>query len=226
MTTLCNYLQESAGNHAAHLNVSVERLQPLHMTWVLSKLHIQVHRYPSWQEEVHLETWPSGHNGLLASREFRLLDAAGDSLAVASTAWLIVNTQRLRPVRIPDFVDEIRTPLDELPIPDAFPRLSLPEAPALSRSFDVRRQDIDMNGHANNVAFIGWALEALPAPFAETHMPMQCEIAFKAEATAYQQVLSTASGEGSEVVHGLFVEGEKPKEIARVRTRWAPRVDG
>ena len=33
----------------------------------------------------------------------------------------------------------------------------------------VRRSDVDMNGHGNNVCYIIWALESMPGDVYDTH---------------------------------------------------------
>ena len=58
--TICNYLQEVAGNHATKLGFGVDQLLKKNLTWMLSRLHVQFFRYPQWREIINIETWPSG----------------------------------------------------------------------------------------------------------------------------------------------------------------------
>jgi acyl-ACP thioesterase len=81
--SLCNYLQEAAGNHAGHLGVSVGQLMERGLTWVLSRLHVCVARLPRWRDEVTIETWPSGLDEMVATRDFRLHDGGGRSIGRA-----------------------------------------------------------------------------------------------------------------------------------------------
>ena len=55
--TLCNWLQEAAGNHANALGWSVDALAPKGLTWVLSRLHLEIGRLPAWKEVVRVATW-------------------------------------------------------------------------------------------------------------------------------------------------------------------------
>ncbi len=148
--SICNYLQETAGNHADELGVAVDRLSEENRTWVLSRLHVEMDRYPRWREELQIETWPSGENGLLATREFILSSADGDELGRATSAWLIIDIDRRRPVRIPDYVSEIRLPDRERVLPETEELPSM-EDPDLEATFRVRHSDLDLNAHVNNV---------------------------------------------------------------------------
>ena len=73
-TSILNYLQESASNHATRLGVSVVDLFPKNLTWVLSRYHIKIFKYPSWNESIKINTWPSEMDNLFALREFEILD--------------------------------------------------------------------------------------------------------------------------------------------------------
>ena len=50
--TLLNYLQDSAGNHAAELGFSVSQLRRRQVTWVISRHHVRFFRYPRRGEEL------------------------------------------------------------------------------------------------------------------------------------------------------------------------------
>eukprot|EP00894_Picocystis_sp_ML_P004314 jgi/Pico_ML_1/54831/g692.t1 len=69
--------------------------------------------------------------------------------------------QGVIPVKLPDFDDK--------------PEFTGPTVVA-------KRTDIDMNGHVNNVAYIGWALEALPLSESKQFDLKEIEIEFKNEA--------------------------------------------
>lgn len=224
---LCNYLQEAAGNHARALGVSVEQLLERKMTWMLSRLHVKVDRYPSWRDTVFIDTWPSGHNGLFATREFRIYTEAGDQVATGTSAWLLIDLQRRRAVRIPDFIDAI--PLPDLPraIADPFLKIAPPAQALIQRHFEVRYSDLDLNGHANNVSFIGWAIESVPAAIRNTHRLSAVEVNFKAEADQGQTVLAKAKREtidGGMLLHHALYDAahDQEREIATLRTRWQP----
>ena len=50
-------------------------------------------------------------------------------------------------------------------------------------AFQVRRRDVDMNGHVNNVVYTEWLLEGVPeSAWAELELK-EIEIEFRAEAT-------------------------------------------
>ena len=225
MQNLCNYLQEAAGNHARTLGVSIEQLQEKHMTWMLSRLHVKVERYPSWGDTVFIDTWPSGHNGLFATREFRIYTEAGDQVARGTSAWLIIDLLRRRPMRIPPFFDEIEIPEVPRAIADPFLKFAPPEHFTIQRHFEVQFSDLDINGHANNVSFINWAIESVPGAIQKSHRLHTLEVFFKAEAQQGNTIISKARKDVQEkgllFNHALYnAADEKQREMAVLRTKW------
>ena len=221
---LCNYLQEVSGNHARALGVSIERLMELKLTWMLSRLHVQLDRYPFFRENILIDTWPSGHTGLQATREFLIYTEEGEHLARGTSAWLMIDLTRRRPVRMPDFVDALVIP--ELPraIPEAFKKLPAPEHQDASASFIVGYRDLDINKHANSVRFVSWALEAVPFAMRSGRILSGLEVQHRAEAK-YDDKLETRielKDEGNVIHHGVYAL-DTGRELAVLRSTWEKR---
>ena len=222
--SICNYLQEAASNHANSLGVSVEQLTGQNLTWVLSRLHVEMDAYPQWRQTVRVETWPSGENGLYATREFVIYDEADERvLGRGTSAWLLIDVARRRPIRIPDFVTAIRLPERGRVLPDTFDRLpALPADAPHARTIRVRYSDLDLNRHANNVCYVAWALETLPVSLLESHRLTSLEVHFRAE-TAEGDVVearaATVDAPELTFLHRLD-RASDGREVAVARTRW------
>jgi|SRR5690554_3172873 medium-chain acyl-[acyl-carrier-protein] hydrolase len=223
--TLCNYLQEAASNHAYALRLSVEQLAELRLIWMLARLRVSVTRYPSWRDVVTVETWPSGENGLFATREFMMYDAEGNELARATSAWPLVDVERRRPVRLPEYIRELRVPHREYPLPGEPPRLKAPSGDIISRDFTVRRSDLDLNRHTNNVRYVEWALETLPQETVDGLTVSELDVVFRAETTFGDEVLSLAgvqNDDGRLIVEHAIIRKRDQKEAALVQSTWTP----
>lgn len=226
--TLCNYLQEAAGLHAQHLGFAMAELSDLNLTWVLVRLHAQFDAFPGWGEEVHVTTWPSGQDGLYARREYEMVTASGTRVGRGTSAWLLIDIARRRPVRIPDFIRRIQLPARPRPIDDDFPKLPAPETAEHTRTFDVRQSDLDLNAHVNNVHYVEWALESIPPAAVAGRRLHAVEVHFRAETSHGDRVRST-SGPAHDApatheleFHHRLVRTADDREVALARTRWGP----
>jgi len=222
---LANWLQEAAGNHADALGWSVEALQREGRTWMLRRLHVELSAWPRWRERVRIVTWPSSAGPVQATRDFELFRAeTGERIGVATSAWVVVDMERRRPVRIPP--DVRNHPLPERPraLEDPF-RGELPAGGegGTELRFRLRRGEIDVNLHANQTAYVAWAVEAVPEETWRELRPLGLEIAFLAEARFPAEIVSRcapAGGGDGVLLHRLTAAGDG-RELARLRTRWA-----
>jgi acyl-ACP thioesterase len=191
-------------------------------TWVLARLLLRLDRPVSWGESVRVATWPAGTHRLFALRDFRLVDANGGAIGTATSGWVLMHLATRRPVRPPAEIEALEARAPGRALVDGMDKLLAPEAPWREQAIEVRHGDLDVNGHANNVAVIGWALEAL-ADEELARVPVELAVEFRAEAVRGDVIASRASSPGNEsatFAHAL-VRSRDGRELARVRTVWS-----
>jgi acyl-ACP thioesterase len=162
MSAICNLLQEVAGNHARELEFDITDLQKDKLTWVLHRLNVKIDRFPKWRETITIRTWPSSGDGLRAYRDFMIIDANQQVIGKGLSYWIILDIDSRRPVRIPKKIIELapRNTEHVLPVTSAnFPEIGETD---LTQEYEVRKTDLDLNKHVNNVHYIDWALASLP----------------------------------------------------------------
>jgi acyl-CoA thioesterase FadM len=226
--TLLDWMQDVAGMHARKLGVSVVDLRKQGLTWVISRIHLVIERYPRAAHSVLIRTWPASREGLFSCREFELTGDQGEVVGLATTSWAVVNIATRRPVRLNGHLPDYPL-LPRRALADDF--ASLPQLPAAAMqelNFRVLRSDLDTNQHVNNTVYAGWALEAVPDEVASGCLT-ELEIAFRAEALYGDSVISRCAvveaGEESCCLHQIIKE-QDGKELARLRTRWRSQDDG
>jgi len=221
--TLLNYLQDTAGLHAARLGVSVSDLRRQGLTWVLSRIHLVVTLYPRADESVVIKTWPATRQGLFSCREFELTGAGELIYGRATTSWAALNIISRRPVKLEEHLPSY--PLhSHRAIDDDF--ATLPLVPAVSTAeypFRVLRSDLDTNHHVNNAIYAGWALETVPDEIAAGTLS-ELEISFRAEVLYGESVLSRCVVTGPGQCLHQIINKKDGRELARLRTRWTSKT--
>jgi medium-chain acyl-[acyl-carrier-protein] hydrolase len=220
--SLLNYFQEAASEHAENLGASVTDLISRNLTWVLSRYHIKIFRYPLWKESLQLTTWPSVQRGLFALREFEVRDEQSDLLAAATTSWMLLDIKSKRPVpladNLPEYLQDSRRAIFDLfgPLPQV-------EKVSLELPFRVQRRDLDWNRHVNHVVYVEWAAETAPQDILENFQLAEIEVDFRGEAFFGEAVLSQTEiiclGEEPLLSHQIIKEKDR-KELTRLRTLW------
>ena len=223
LPTLCNYLQEAAGEHANRLGFGILKLQETGVSWMLSRLHLRISDYVPWGGVLRVKTWPSGVRGrLVALRDFACMDAEGRPVLEGVSDWLTVD---LRAQRILKPSDEFRAL-----VPEGTPRVSLAAADgggkfaALARvdasaRIVVRRSDHDFNDHVNNVHYVEWALEAVPEDLREATVA-ELDVVFRQAAHAGDELEARTERVDATTLRHAIVRSADGALLATAETKW------
>lgn len=221
LPVVMTWLQDAGIEHALQLKVAVRDLRKLGLTWVLSRLTLELNRYPRGGEQILVRTWPVTCEGHFSIRDYQLLDAAGTQIGQATTSWAVLNLTSRRPVRISDHVPPY--PLHpERALHDPFATLPLLDNCTTALQLPVLRADLDLNRHVNNTVYAGWALEAVPSEIADTCRPTRLEIGFRAEALYGDTIRSCCAAVPDDpltLLHRIEHAGDG-RELCRLRTTW------
>lgn len=223
--TICNYLQEMADNHAFILGFAVDQVLPKGLTWVLSRLHLRMKTYPCWRETLRIATWPSEVRKLFAFRDYKLLNAQKEEIGHATSDWLLLDLNTMKPILIPDSIQQNRA--TEHGRVFVAPTIKLPELDRVEHEkiFQVRQSDLDINQHVNNVSYIEWALETAPEEVRQTHQLTELQVVFRAAGQYGDEVVSQSrlleEGPHKAYLHRLQRKGDG-KKMTDVKSIWAP----
>ena len=221
LTAIGNYIQDIAGKHAEILGFGFEDMMKKNQYWVLSRLRIQMMKFPVWNQEVVIETWPSGIDRLFANRDFRIFNGKGELFGNASSAWLIIDRRSRRPQN-PDSL------IGQYPNLNVSPdKKSLEKLPAIDGGNDylpyrVKYSDLDQNNHVNNVKYLQWILDSYPDDFCAKNRIVTFEINFLSESSLGERIrIESVYPDQSQIVyhHALFLMDDE-KEICRARITW------
>jgi len=166
VSVIYRFMQEAAEHDAVDRGFDTETLLRKNLTWVLVRMQMRFQDFPEGRQKIDVETWPSGMESRFAFREFKLFAGRPKvPFAVASSTWLLIDTERQRPVQVAPFFDPSGHQRTE---PMVAVRESDP-APAgeavISKEFRVRLSDLDINNHVNNLHYVEWVVESAPETY-------------------------------------------------------------
>jgi acyl-ACP thioesterase len=205
LTSICNYLQEIASMHADALNWGIDKLMQQGLSWVLTRLKIKVLSYPKWTDEISIETWPTGIEGLFGNRDFRILDKEGNAIILASSSWLIINIKNKRPTRPHSIIDGSKYDNSEKVFENSLQKLisKVDDKPKLN--INVHYSDIDINQHVNNVKYIKWIIDSCPIEKLSSGLIDELEMNFLHEAKYNDQLSIYNSCNNNDELESHFV---------------------
>jgi medium-chain acyl-[acyl-carrier-protein] hydrolase len=222
--SICNFLQDAAGCHAHALGVSIDHLHRLHLTWVLVRMRLELINALAWREQLHVRTWPSHQERLVSQRDFLLQDGTGRDVGRCVTDWVLMDLQRWRPQRLAALPRPLPIPDRPRALTTMPAKIDPPASLTSRRTFRVGDRDLDRNGHVNNVRYVEWALEALPATVRNTCGLKILDINFTGEAFHDETLLVGSQASDSPRLVFLHVVRRQSQgdDLARVKTTWHP----
>ena len=147
-----NYLLEVAGTLADELGFGIAVLHPRGLTWILTRLSVEMYELPTHCERVRFETWIESNAHMLSTRNFRIY--SGDRLiGICKTVWAILDLQKREIVNYfddPIFENAIDGEVLEMP---RVRMTTIPE-PTGSMPHKIVYSDIDYNGHCNSCRYL------------------------------------------------------------------------
>ena len=210
-------MQEAATHHAASWGYDFASLLAAGHVWILSRLRVRFGGFPREGEEVTIRTWPRGvARRVLFVRDFELRGAGGRSLAVATSAWVLIDpgSRRLlspqvlgRAVPDNDGLAALDEPLEKLGLPEG-----LPERHTVVAGYSA----VDMLGHVNNARYVEWACDSLPFDLLCTRRLRWLQVNYLNEVRPGERV-SVHAGEhgGAWAVYGVNLDrGQRAFEAA------------
>lgn len=162
-----NYLLEVAGTVADELGFGIQQLHPRGLTWILTRLSVEMYELPTHCQKVRFETWIESNVHMLSTRDFRIY--AGDKLiGQCKSVWAVLDLHKREIVNCfddPIFADCVDGEVLNM---DRVRMTTIPE-PTGVVAHKIVYSDIDYNGHCNSCRYLQSMTDAyLPDYYGKT----------------------------------------------------------
>lgn len=178
LTVTTRRVIEVATLHANALGVGYDRLIRDDEAWVLTRLVIEMSRYPGINSHCSLTTWIEGFNRRFSERNFEFADADGNPLGYVRSVWMAINTKTREAASL-DGLEALAENISDRPCPIAkASRLPAVTNPDRTSTYRFRYCDIDFNRHVNTVRYIELLLDQWTMEWHDRYAIERFEIAF------------------------------------------------
>lgn len=144
-------------------------LEPRQQAWILNSWQIEVKRFPAFNEQIIIGTFPTSFKGFIGNRNFVVKDADDETIVMANSIWTFMDMEKMRPVRVDEEFISKYTLEEPLPMDYSARKILLPdteETPDWGVSerepITVREYHLDSNMHVNNGQYVQIACGFLP----------------------------------------------------------------
>lgn len=155
-------LEDVAGSHSASSGNSIAEAIRTNISWILTEWHVQIVRRPENEELLNITTWARGKApASMVFRGFIVIDKDGFEVIRAEARFSLFDLTTSRLTRISEEFFASYSPEERL-IFENSPKLRAPSEYDSETKIQLRRSDIDFNGHVHNTRYIDYAMQALP----------------------------------------------------------------
>ena len=147
-----NYLLEVAGTVADELGFGIAKLHPMGLTWILTRISVEMYELPTHCQKIRIETWIESNAHMLSTRDYRIY--SDDRLiGQCKSVWAVLDLEKREIVNIfdhPMFADCIDGEVIDMP---RVRMTTIPE-PTGCVPHKIVYSDIDYNGHCNSCRYL------------------------------------------------------------------------
>lgn len=224
MGHLGNHLLNAADFHSTDRDFGMTYLNPIHKTWVLSRLAVEMDEMPMQYTKFNVETWVESAMKYFTNRNFRVVGEDGKVYGYGRSVWAMIDTETRQPQDILEIHDgEIVNWIDtekECPI-EKSSRVKMGDKAVLVREIDTYYNDVDVNGHVNSIKYIEHILDLFSIDFYLENKIKRFEIAYVAESYGGDRLSfwqeQTGDNEYCIRITKLSEDGEKTIEVCRCK---------
>jgi len=224
MPTMMSLCQEIAFQHSEMAGFGWQGMIEKQLFWVLSRMKMEIHRYPVWNETIKISTWGVGTDSLQGYRYVQIHGADDQLLLRTLTSSLVVDLNQRKIIRIPrEFLNSISNPNAKITEkPAKLPKLESPEKIA---AFSVKPSDLDINQHVNNTLYVRWVLDAQPFDFLNKNEIAKAEINFAQELGPDENVIIQTAPVAENIAMYSILSETTGREACRLQISWRPIIN-
>ncbi len=158
-----NYILEVAGTVADELGFGIANLHPRGLTWILTRLSVEMYELPTHCQKVRFETWIESNAHMLSTRNFRIYAKPSEVSHQKSDEWILIGQCKsvwavldLEKREIVNIFDDpmFEGCVDGEVIEMARVRMTTIPEPTGCVAHKVSYSDIDYNGHCNSCRYL------------------------------------------------------------------------
>ncbi len=177
---LLSILQDIAEMHSSSVGYGITDIEKTNYSWALLNWKVKIISRPKYGDIITVKTWSRYSTKLYSYRDYEVLNSKGDIVAVATSKWVLIDVSSGKLAKISDSLIAKYEPEDKSVFEIVeLPKLSEPQNYSNSISYKIRKSDIDINNHMNNLCYLDIATEVFPDNVTEIDNCNEFEIMYK-----------------------------------------------
>ena len=187
-------------------------IEKTHVAWILAGWKLNVIKRQKYGEDIDIKTWGRDMSKAITYRDFEIYNEQKELCAIATSKWVLVNTETGRLTRITDEITNKYQPENKSVYPEReLEKIELPPENEYTNQveYTVTRRDIDINGHMHNLYYLDLAYEALPDKVYNKRPYDSVQIQYKKEIKYGEKVICKYANYNDSHIVAIYSKDEK-----------------
>ena len=210
--SLLSFLEDVGGIHSNIVGYGLLDIPVKKRSWILLNWKVKIIRRPRYAENLKVKTWSRALDRLYAYRDFEIYDETGKTIAIASSKWVCVDTEKLSIIKIENALKDAYTIENRSVFEEEIQKILVPTTFNDSCLVKITKDMIDVNGHVHNLNYIDFATQILPYEVMQN--ASNIEVMYKKEIKEFAFVKCLYSIVNDE--HFVTIKSEDEKELHAV----------
>ncbi len=160
---ILKYFESVACQHSDQVGFGINNIKTSNVVWILLDWKFKLLERPTYGQTLKVRTWSRKLEKCHAYRDFEAYDENGKLLAIATSKWVLLEADTRRIQKVTDEIGgKYETESEKHVFDEELEKMHVPENEQASLKLKVRRTDIDINEHVNNLNYLDLAYEVLP----------------------------------------------------------------
>lgn len=205
-------LENIGAYHSDAAGYGANDIGKTHVVWILAGWKLKVINRPKYGQKIHIKTWGRDMAKAITYRDFEVYNSKKELCAIATSKWVLVNTETGRITRITDEIASKYQPENNSVYKEKeIEKIELPEESEYTKKIEytTTRRDIDLNGHMHNLYYLDLAYEALPDEVYAKRPYDNVQIQYKKEIKYGEKVICKYAYKNNSHIVAIYDEKEK-----------------
>ena len=203
-------LENAGAHHSDMVGYGVNSIATTSLAWILLDWKLKVIKRPTYGTLLNTRTWARKTEKVRKTytyRDFEIYDENNELLAIATSKWAIIDINTVKISRITDEMME-KYKMEEKSVfgIDELDRIKIPEKIDKEVKYEIRRREIDLNGHVHNLNYLDIAYEVLPEDVYEKRPFDNVRIQYKKEIKYGDKIICDYCQEGDKSFVTIYNE--------------------
>lgn len=161
--SLLAILQDIAEMHSSSIGYGVTDICETNLTWALLNWKAKILSRPKYGDIITVNTWARYSTKLYCYRDFEVLNSNGEVIAIITSKWVLIDINKSKITKIEEsFINKYQPEDKSVFNIVELDKLTEPQNYLNTIKYNIRKSDIDINNHVNNLCYMDIALEAFP----------------------------------------------------------------